>query len=196
MKVILCKTTEYWVSWITFSFCDLCTEIQVSMFHVSRKLASQEKKPAGKQIRSGHSWLAAVLFICFPQPKEPVHRLSKDWVGISCPYDHDLIFFWPDGNARVDGTESCIGLKPKLEELVQFIWGHPYLPSCGYSMKVRFTRGCFPDPESCFNTIKLPLAHSSYESFERAMDIAIKCQHVGYARGWWESFVTDGNLLT
>ncbi|XP_044167225.1 E3 ubiquitin-protein ligase UPL2-like isoform X1 [Acropora millepora] len=88
-----------------------------------------------------------------------------------------------DDNTEVDGSVSEIGLKPKLEELIQFICGHPYLPGCGDSIKVRFTRGSLPDPESCFNTLKLPLTHSSYDAFQRAMNIAINCQHEGYGRG-------------
>ena len=88
-----------------------------------------------------------------------------------------------DDNPEVDDSVSEIGLRPKLEELVQFICGHPYFPDCGDSIKVRFTRVSLPDPESSFNTLKLPSTHTSCDAFQRAMNIAINCQHEGYGRG-------------
>lgn len=81
-----------------------------------------------------------------------------------------------------DESDSEITVNPQLKELVQFICGHPHLPKCGV-IKVRVTRSSFPDAESCFNTIKLPLAHHNYTSFKRAMNIAINCQNQGYGRG-------------
>ena len=81
-----------------------------------------------------------------------------------------------------DKSDSEITVNPQLKELVQFICGHPHLPKCGV-IKVRFTRSSLPDAESCFNTLKLPLAHHNYTSFKRAMNIAINCQNQGYGRG-------------
>ena len=83
-----------------------------------------------------------------------------------------------DCNSTLDRSE--VGAKPKLKELVQFICGTPNLPSGNQKIKVKFTRGSLPDPETCFDIIKLPLC---YIDFERAMNLAVNCQHVGYARG-------------
>ena len=90
----------------------------------------------------------------------------------------------PNGNDDDnDVSGSQIMPTPKLKELVQFICGHPHLPKDGQPIKVRFTRSSLPDPESCFNIIKLPLAHPDYNVFKRAMHVAINCQHQGYGRG-------------
>ena len=86
-----------------------------------------------------------------------------------------------DCNSSRDISE--VRAKPKLKELVQFICGTPHLPSGHQKIKVMFTRGSLPDPETCFDTIKLPLSHSCYIDFERAMNLAVNCQHVGYSRG-------------
>lgn len=81
-----------------------------------------------------------------------------------------------------DKSDSASTVNPPLKELVQFICGHPHLPNCRV-LKVCFTRSSLPDAESCFNTLKLPLAHHNYTSFKRAMNIAINCQNQGYGRG-------------
>ena len=81
-----------------------------------------------------------------------------------------------------DKSDSEITVYPQLKELVQFICGHPHLPKCGVIM-VRFTRSSLPDAESCFNTLKLLLAHHNYTSLKRAMNIAINCQNQGYGGG-------------
>ena len=60
-----------------------------------------------------------------------------------------------------DKSDSEITVNPQLKELMQFICGHPHLPKCGV-IKVCFTRSSLPDAESCFNTLKLPLAHHNY----------------------------------
>ena len=86
-----------------------------------------------------------------------------------------------DSNSTLDRSE--VGEKPKLKELVQFICGTPHLPSGNQKIKVKFARGSLPDPETSFDIIKLPLSHSCYIDFERAMNLAVNCQHVGYARG-------------
>lgn len=101
-------------------------------------------------------------------------------------YKYELLMFLlnispGDRDSTVDRSE--VGAKPKLKELVQFICGTPHLPSGNQKIKVKFTRGSLPDPETCFDIIKLPLSHSCYTDFERAMNLAVNCQHVGYARG-------------
>ena len=59
--------------------------------------------------------------------------------------------------------------------------GHPYLPSC--QMQVLFSPNFYPDPDSCFFSIKLPTCHESNSDFRKAINTAISCQYEGYGRG-------------
>jgi hypothetical protein len=78
----------------------------------------------------------------------------------------------------VEGSE--LQSAPSLKELVLFIFGQPVLHM---EIKVKFTNGYFPDPDSCFGIVSLPLMHTTYENFSKTMNVAINSQHVGYGRG-------------
>lgn len=77
--------------------------------------------------------------------------------------------------------DSTLSETPSLEQVVQFAAGHPYLPAC--RLQIKFTSSFFPDPDSCFFSIKLPTCHESYLDFKKAMNTAISCQYHGYGRG-------------
>ncbi len=78
----------------------------------------------------------------------------------------------------VEGSE--LQSAPSLKELVLFIFGQPVLHM---KIKVIITNGYFPDPDSCFSIVSLPLMHTTHENFSEAMKVAINSQHVGYGRG-------------
>ena len=66
---------------------------------------------------------------------------------------------------------------PKLEHLLQFTCGSPFIPSNGKKINVQFTMGDLPDPDACFGILKLPLNHLTLNKFMKNMNIAINCQH-------------------
>lgn len=78
---------------------------------------------------------------------------------------------------------SSLKKRPKLKELLQFITGQQNLPRDGQLIKVQFFDSTLPDAESCFKKILLPTLHTTHESFQSAMTIAVNCQHQGYGRG-------------
>ena len=82
--------------------------------------------------------------------------------------------------AEETGEKSELKSTPSLNELVLFIFGQPVLHM---EIIVKFINGYFPDPDSCFGMISLPLIHSTYEDFCKAMNVAINSEHVGYGRG-------------
>jgi len=49
-------------------------------------------------------------------------------------------------------TQLCVQL-PRLQDLIQYICGSPYLPSDG-PIKISFTNSTLRDPESCFYNSK------------------------------------------
>ena len=89
--------------------------------------------------------------------------------------------FTGDNNQETNCSE--VAVIPKLNDLIQFICGHPHVPKGGDLIKVKFTRAFLPDAESCFNTIKLPRHHQDYLCFRKAMNVAVNCQNQGYGRG-------------
>ena len=62
---------------------------------------------------------------------------------------------------------------PSMTEMVQFIVGHPYLPT----KKLQITS------DACFLSVKLPNVYNKYEEFKHAMNTAISSQYVGFGRG-------------
>ena len=71
---------------------------------------------------------------------------------------------------------------PNMAQLVQFISGHPYLPSSGLDITFSST-AVYPDADSCFCFLRLPTVHNSYQEFRNPMKTAIICQYRGYGRG-------------
>ena len=101
---------------------------------------------------------------------------------------NEAIFFFisEKQTGTVNGTVSEIiselsGL-PTLKNLIQFVFGDPFLPK-GTKLKLSFQGSHFPDADSCFGILHLPCDHDNYSSFKRAMNSCINCQFVGYGRG-------------
>lgn len=72
---------------------------------------------------------------------------------------------------------------PNMAQLLQFISGHPYLPSSGLHISFSQT-AVYSDADSCFFFLQLPTIHNNYQQFKNAMNTAITCQYLGYGRGW------------
>ena len=68
-----------------------------------------------------------------------------------------------------------------MTEMVQFIVGHPYLPT--KKLQITFTSIPYPDSDACFLSVKLPNVYNKYEEFKHAMNTAISSQYVGFGRG-------------
>ena len=85
-------------------------------------------------------------------------------------------------NGTVSETTSELSGLPTLKNLIQFVFGDPFLPK-GIKLKLSFQGSHFPDADSCFGILHLPCDHDNYSSFKRAMNSCINCQLVGYGRG-------------
>ncbi len=93
--------------------------------------------------------------------------------------DNANCFFFLVLETEMDRQFSSL---PTLAQLVQFITGHPYLPSRGLDITFSLT-AVYPDADACFSFLRLPTIHSNYQDFRNAMNTAITCQHRGYGRG-------------
>ncbi|CAB4024491.1 E3 ubiquitin- ligase UPL2-like [Paramuricea clavata] len=85
------------------------------------------------------------------------------------------------GERRKGEKEGILSALPSLEEMVQFLVGHPYLPT--KQLCISFAPTPFPDPNACFMSVKLPNMYTNYEDFKHAMNVAITAQHSGFGRG-------------
>lgn len=107
------------------------------------------------------------------------------WNKLSRSYFSNLLSKWLCcfflfSESEVDCQFSSL---PNMAQLVQFISGHPYLPSSG--LDITFSPSAlYPDADSCFCFLRLPTIHNSYQEFRNAMNTAITCQYRGYGRGW------------
>jgi hypothetical protein len=112
-------------------------------------------------------------FYPFPNPYFTIRIGYKNYLTCICCF-----------NVGGDDDEiSGIRGLPKLEHLLQFTCGSPYVPTNGKKLNVQFTMGDLPDPDACFGIIKLPLNHPTLNEFIKSMNIAINCQHKGFGRG-------------
>ena len=82
----------------------------------------------------------------------------------------------------VNITALELSASPTLKQLIQFIFGDPVLPRSA-NIKIGFQSSSFPDVESCFSIVHLPLLHEDYASFRASMNTCINFQFVGYSRG-------------
>ena len=78
-------------------------------------------------------------------------------------------------------TELFVQL-PRLQDLLQFSCGSPYLPSHGL-IKISFCNSSLPDPKSYFSTVNQLLLNNDYQSFMTSMNTAIIRKHQGYNQG-------------
>ena len=103
-------------------------------------------------------------------------------------------------SCNIDGVESCHLFQqanimdqqklpqsffvqlPRLQDLLQFSCGSPYLPSHGL-IKISFCNSSLPDPKSYFSTVNQLLLNNDYQSFMTSKNIAIIRKHQGYNQG-------------
>ena len=110
---------------------------------------------------------------------QPIH--TEQAINLCRKFNiYPLCFIVGDNDNEMDA--GLRGL-PKLEHLLQFTCGSPYIPSNGEKINVQFTMGDLPDPDACFGILKLPLNHLTSNKFMKNMNIAINCQHKGFGRG-------------
>ena len=91
-------------------------------------------------------------------------------------------YFISEEQSTANTTLSELSASPTLKQLVQFIFGDPVLPR-NTIIKIGFRSASFPDAESCFGIVHLPLLHEDYNSFRASMNTCINCQYVRYGRG-------------
>ena len=77
--------------------------------------------------------------------------------------------------------EQLFSSLPTLAQLIQFVAGHPYLPSS--RLNIGFTAMVYPDADTCFFSLRLPTIYSCYEDFRKTLNTAITCQHLGCGSG-------------
>ena len=87
-------------------------------------------------------------------------------------------------NTQCPASGMLWGL-PTLKQVVQFVAGHPYVPSAklNITFATASSKAVYPDADSCFFSLQLPVCYTSYEEFRKAMNTAISCQYEGYGRG-------------
>lgn len=95
-----------------------------------------------------------------------------------------MIIIVPMFTVSAEAKDQPFSSLPTLAQLVQFVAGHPYLPSS--RMNNSFSAMVYPDADTCFFSLRLPTIYSSYDEFRKALNTAITCQHLGYGRvkGW------------
>ena len=92
-----------------------------------------------------------------------------------------MIIIVPMFTVSAEAKDQPFSSLPTLAQLVQFVAGHPYLPSS--RMNISFSAMVYPDADTCFFSLRLPTIYSSYDEFRKALNTAITCQHLGYGRG-------------
>lgn len=73
-----------------------------------------------------------------------------------------------------------------LNDLVQFWTGWPSLPTMAENMTVTFLAKeeskVLAVTDTCFQLLKIPVNHATYEEFRKFMDISVKYGKVGFGK--------------
>ena len=82
-----------------------------------------------------------------------------------------MIIIVPMFTVSAEAKDQPFSSLPTLAQLVQFVAGHPYLPSS--RMNISFSAMVYPDADTCFFSLRLPTIYSSYDEFRKALNTAL-----------------------
>ena len=82
-----------------------------------------------------------------------------------------MIIIVPMFSVSTEAKDQRFSSLPTLPQLVQFVAGHPYLPS--FRMNISFSAMVYPDADTCFFSLRLPTIYSSYDEFRKALNTAL-----------------------
>lgn len=82
-----------------------------------------------------------------------------------------MIIIVPMFSVSAEAKDQPFSSLPTLAQLVQFVAGHPYLPS--FRMNISFRAMVYPDADTCFFSLRLPTIYSSYDEFRKALNTAL-----------------------